>query len=661
MSAVPTFLATESKRVLPFTALLAVSSLFLLALHRLAQGSWTMTKSSLWGANFSLFVAYVLAPLVALGIAALAWGIDRWRGSESWLYSRPLGTTALFALRTLVLIAGVGLALVLALGSIRMAGGSVFHLSPWGVAGAVLLALGIGSFASSMTAGPLGAIVGSILLGSGFAALFPGMLLIAPMTWTTLDRIDMLSASFGAYAAVAGAALLAATWATVQRAPADPASRKKGLLVAGVGLVLAAGVGIAALAAPSRLPTRSLAAVRLLGSGAELRMGQVSRSERARLTRPEVVDAKDQTTVVRGTFAWPEPAYPSPETGEALILDGSTALSVHRWVLLHRDGGTRSYDLIQDVPRGRWPDPFGWSPDGSHFAWGNRRSDGTPQLIVLGPDRELAAHALKLPEGMEWRAAWLDEDTLLIAPLTSEYDRVKRKIPGRAAPWYAIVAADGTVVRGVTTVSKDWHLSLPAFSPEQGLGDMTPIPHRTNHPVPRRGNKAFFWLAHPRSKLYLYSLDLSTYALAMACSDRPCDTGNEDVNRAVENSLTSLDDGSLVWLEYDWTDDGQSDYRVMRQLPSGELEQRCTIPKDGERSSEFYLGRSGSWVLYEGSLRFSVRACNLETGQAAAINDLLTRRIDFEAGELITPDGRIDLAELPAKAEPSFHKLARKP
>ena len=649
MSAARAFLADELKRAVPPALTLASVPCLAWAAHSVQRGTWPETGPAEWSFFLPYLFAYVLGPLAGAGLASVAWGIDRWRGSESWVYARPLGTGTLFILRSLVVIGSIGLTLLFGLHFLADAGNTHALLVRLSAIGALILAVGLGSFVSSSSSAPLTSFAAGSSVGIGLLSLFGLLVAWVPASRSSFGWVRQVSLAFTAFALLAGTGLLAATWLRIRKAPADGSTHKEGLVAAAAGTILAAAAAAFVLAAASG-PSSQTDAVKRLGQGAELRMvtavsGLYKHRTHAVIARP---GGREIVVVVEDFSPWSGLTFAFGWSGEVLVRDKNDP---YRWALLDRYGNQDTFDLSEYVPRRRRPDPLGWSPNVSAFAWTNQGRGAPSQLVVLGPERELSAHQLDLPNGIEWRGAWLDGDSLLIAPLPTELRSEPRKTD--VAPWYAIVNVDGTVEQPVTFLGNDSWVSLPALEADVSSDRVSRIP--------RLGKQPVVWLERRGARATLHALSLSTHELeplSLAEGLQPEDAGSAF---PTESSLTSLADRSLLWLEWRLPRRNQNLLRVVRLHATGRFEEPCTFDRTDQPEPVAFLGRSGDWVLFEGSAQRSIHACNLETGQVAALNGIETRRIDFENGELVTPDGRIALAELPATAKPSNDKFTRKP
>ena len=642
MSAAHAFFINELKRAAPLALTLVLVPLCALAIRVATVPLWPPPGHDFGWRSWMPGLFTVLGLLAGVAQATFAWGIDRWRGNEGWIYARPLGTGTIFIVRSLAVIGSIGLALVVGFQTLMFVNPLFLPLAWPGEIAVLILAVGLGSFFSSSSSAPLASFAAATLLLIGFIALF--RLLIV---WVAVPRGSLgwlqISLAHCAFALLAGGGLLAATWLTMRKAPTDASPRKEGLVVAATGTVLATVVAALVLAAPSTTSLRT-DAVRLLGQGAELRMVTTVGWLQAGRTHPVIAWPDGREIVVDDLSISRHSAFALPRTGEVLLGNPNDS---YRWALLDRSGNQRTFDLSDYVPRWeRWGalDPLGWSPDGHAFAWANHERGAPSQLVVLGPERELSAHQLDLPVGTEWRGVWLDGDSLLLAPLTNEFGWEPRKTD--VPPWFALVNVDGTVEQPVTYLGDGWWISLPALDNRATAWDPP------NHPIPRFGKRPVVWLTGGGFDT-LHTLDPSTYDLEPLTVAGDLATGKSGLDAPTLSSLASLPDGSLLWLEDRFPVKTRRLLRVVRLHPTGKFEEPCTIDRADKIEPVAFLGRSGDWVLFEDSLKRSIRACNLDTGQVAALNGIETRRIDFENGELLTPKGRISLADLPPSTDPT--------
>jgi hypothetical protein len=288
------------------------------------------------------------------------------------------------------------------------------------------------------------------------------------------------------------------------------------------------------------------------------------------------------------------------------------------WLVIERDGSTRRIELL---PHGT-SSAIGWSGTGDRFAWlwtpwEASSSLGIPppgrmkaRVIVLDADRSLRYVPISREVSLGWRAAWVDDRTVLLAPGASCC------ISAAGNVWSLVdvetaTTRERTLMAGVGVEAPalhPWRLSQSTLPTLDGAPVVMLVDPAA---VEIQGSPPAATMTAPR----LARLDVATGAL---------EPGPELIEEASALSMGTLDDHSLAWAAGDrplaparWT--GGETTRIFN-LSSMDAEPRqlCTIP-DGRIAR--FRGQSGAWAIWE-SLRFPdyrLWGCDLETGEAREI------------------------------------------
>ncbi len=627
--------------------------------HRMAEGHWGFWSGD-WKEGGALFVQFFLAPVLAAALALSGWAGERAHGTLGWLYSRPVPAGTILAARFVAILAAVGAFIAIAFAVLLRDPRTLVALpegmEPLKFLGLVpvgfthwmaligLAATG-GMLASALASTP-GSAARGFLLGTVAAALVLvfswSYMLLKAVRWSDEALARVLALQLVAWALAAGLGV----WAAVRVAPLDRSRYLRAAMAVVVPALLGALLVAIVAVHPVHFGTQFNLGARDLGEGVELHLVR-STTMRPRVAISRVVDDTGSVvTVPHATHLAVQDVFPNRARGIALIKHIRYDSLDDGWAVV-----TRSGDFLEVTFPGHvlWPiglSPLGWSPEGARFAWSSRRGS---DLVVLTED--LATRRFILPVEGDWRAAWLDEERLIVGPEPERlWEDAWGPIPLATRSSFIVDVTRPADVQPVDARVGERQLMFPALMASNFRRPWT----RT---APSLQGRAI-GIGLGSSGLELLTLDTADGALMPVAGleiDIPL--------RCAGFGNTAA--GDLVWLSP--RDSSERTVQVNVLWPtSGSTGKSCTFERQSGMELLRWLGSSGDWVVWEeGSLEWlyprpedftlsaamspapRLLACDLNTGDARFLEKgVLMGLVSVGSEGLLTHQGTIAFEDL---------------
>lgn len=609
MKALRAVFAYELRAHLPFTAIFSISLLLLIAIHRVSTGSWDYWSSE-WASAGLVASMSILSPCLLLFVALRLWAGEREQGTLSWLYSRPLSSSALFGSRVLAVatlwLLWVSIALVVHLPSSQARttflhgppGSSVSPLVLWIVPG--LVAFGLGAMSSCLS----GSVVRALVLSFGLAAGILGLTAATTAALPTVPLLlswgqDRLQSTAFLWAAWISFSCLIAAWVAVRVAPLDTRrihhSWVTWSLVVAPGLIACALI----LLSPLRPDRSTVHQISLLGDGAQVRLCASQGIDHWNFGVPVVTEldgSEHRFRTITSTI------FTEPQRG--LLLFKALQHKGKEWQLASREG--KILDWRAPSGNGDWRG-LGWSPGGDCFAW---TEDGW--LHLMNDRSQVESFASPVP-GSPVLGGWIDDRHIVLQSYAHRSEGPRT---------WAIVDRFGATVRAPEP--------LPADRFYVGSGA------RLAASVSEFALMA--WQSSDTNDWLLVGANGPEWQL------EPITT----VAYPIVTSLGITDSGGLIWLERVERFSGA--LKVMRRHSDTDaIEELATVDavpgrERGWPAVGHTVGHSGPWIVWAGRSR--VVACNSETGKVLKYKleaDFWHGAVAVEGEWIHTPNQKLSL------------------